>query len=505
MKAKKKKIAGAYGALIIVLVLAFSLFFYFKPMWFNKKPQLIRPMAFNDQFYPGDKTELSREINNYLAQAPLAQIKGVKVLMVPHAGYDYSASVMAAAYKTIIGQKIKRIYLIANSHKNYFSGVALDDSEAWETPLGLIKIDQTKVVALTKASSNIQINRAYQQNDHVIEVQLPFLQTVLGKDFKIIPILFGNTADNAYSELADILIKNLEPGDLIVVSSDMSHYPSAQIANKVDAETLKLIKEKDLTGLISYSQTALTTEPGEETILCGLEAVKTALTLATKLNLTPKILMYKNSGDTLFGDKNKVVGYGAVAFTDNQSGALANGETLNQTEQEILKDIARETIEKYVEDRIIPEFKIKDERLNKIQGAFVTLKKKGELRGCIGETIAAAPLWQVVRDMAIAAATDDNRFNPVAPEELKDLTYEVSVLSVPQAINDWRQIRLGQDGVIVKKGFKSGVFLPQVATETNWTLEEFLSQLCVQKAGLAADCYKNDSAVEISIFQTQVF
>jgi hypothetical protein len=331
------------------------------------------------------------------------------------------------------------------------------------------------------------------------------LQTVLGKDFKIIPILFGNTADNAYSELADILIKNLEPGDLIVVSSDMSHYPPAQIANKVDAETLKLIKEKDLTGLITYSQTALTTEPGEETILCGLEAVKTALTLATKLNLTPQILMYKNSGDTLFGDKNKVVGYGAVAFTDDQSGALASGETLNQTEQEILKDIARETIKKYVQDRVIPEFKIKDERLNKIQGAFVTLKKKGELRGCIGEIIAAAPLWQVVRDMAIAAATDDNRFNPVAPEELKDLTYEVSVLSVPQAINDWRQINLGQDGVIVKKGFKSGVFLPQVATETGWTLEEFLSQLCVQKAGLAADCYKNDSAVEISIFQAQVF
>lgn len=179
---------------------------------------------------------------------------------------------------------------------------------------------------------------------------------------------------------------------------------------------------------------------------------------------------------------------------------------LNKNQQRKLLNIVRESVENFVRQGQIPEFKISDEKLNQKQGAFVTLKINNKLRGCIGQIIPGnKPLWQVVQNMAIAAATDDPRFKPAAKNELDKLDYEISILSVPKKINNWRDIKLGRHGVIVKKGRQSGVFLPQVAGETGWTLEEFLSHLCADKAGLAFDCYKNDPEVELLVFEAQVF
>ncbi|MDP2944325.1 MAG: AmmeMemoRadiSam system protein B [bacterium] len=457
----------------------------------------IRPMAVAGQFYPADRAALERVIKTNLEAAPPVRASGtIKIIIVPHAGYDYSAGVAALAYKALAGQKIQRVYLLGNSHHDYFSGLAVDNHDFWETPLGRVAVDTEKVKELAAASPLLEINNAPHQSEHGLETQVPFLQTVLGSDFKIVPLLFGNTDDNDYEAVAKILAANLVDGDLIVVSSDMSHYPPYEAANKIDRQTLELIKNKDLTGLSEEAKAALSAQINEQTILCGLEAVKTALALAEQLNLEPQVLGYKNSGDTFLGDKNQVVGYGAVIFTSSD---------LNSAEQKILLNIARTSVENYVRNKKISEFEIKDERLKIPQGAFVTLKKNGELRGCIGQIIAINPLWQVVRDMAMAAAAEDNRFYPVAADELARLDYEISVLSRPRLISDWRQIRLGRDGVIVRKGLKSGVFLPQVASESGWTEEKFLSELCAQKAGLAPDCYKNDPEVELSVFQAQIF
>jgi len=167
--------------------------------------------------------------------------------------------------------------------------------------------------------------------------------------------------------------------------------------------------------------------------------------------------------------------------------------------------MAKETVESFVTTGQAPEFDVTDERLKQKQGAFVTLTKNGQLRGCIGQIVPTdEPLWQVVREMAVAACSEDGRFNPVEKSELDELEYEVSVLSAPEAIDDWKKIELGKQGVIIRKGGRSGVFLPQVATETGWTLEEFLGQLCSQKAGLSPSCYK-DKDTEIQIFSAQVF
>jgi len=177
---------------------------------------------------------------------------------------------------------------------------------------------------------------------------------------------------------------------------------------------------------------------------------------------------------------------------------------LNKLEQQELLKIARETVENYVIHGKMPEFDVANGRLNEKQGAFVTLSKDGQLRGCIGQIVPIdEPLWRVVRDMAIAACSEDGRFNPVGKDELRQLEYEISVLSTPEPIDDWRKIKLGEHGVIIKQGGRSGVFLPQVATETCWSLEEFLSELCSQKAGLSPEAYK-DKDTQILTFTAQV-
>ena len=179
---------------------------------------------------------------------------------------------------------------------------------------------------------------------------------------------------------------------------------------------------------------------------------------------------------------------------------------LDEKQKNILLEIARESLEVYVSNGEILDFAINDERLVTKKGAFVTLRENKELRGCIGNIISdKKPLWELVRDMAIAAGTEDPRFSPVCVNDLELLAYEISVLSVPKRCNDWHNIELGKHGVIISKGIYGGIFLPQVAIENNWNLEEFLSQLCSQKAGLASNAYKNDANIELKVFTAQVF
>jgi AmmeMemoRadiSam system protein A len=177
---------------------------------------------------------------------------------------------------------------------------------------------------------------------------------------------------------------------------------------------------------------------------------------------------------------------------------------LNKAQQEQLLKIARQTIESYLSTRKKPDFKITDKDLQEEQGAFVTLHENGQLRGCIGNIIGHQPLWETVRDMAVESATGDPRFSPLTKEELENIAIEISVLTKPERVKSADEIIMGTHGVIVRRGFASGVFLPQVATETGWSKEEFLSSLCSHKAGLPADAWK-DKSTELYIFSAQVF
>ncbi len=477
----------------------------------------IRQPAVAGGFYPANADQLSFKIKEYLKAAEKnlsAAVKEmeIKAVMAPHAGYDFSGPVAAYSYAAIFGQKFDTVIIICNSHTAYFPGIAVDDHDAWQTPLGTVAVDKELAEKIVQASDAIRFNSQVHLADHTLEVQLPFLQTVLSGDFKIVPILFGNTHNKSYEELARALARNLGPDDLIVISTDMSHYPAYDDAVRIDRQTLAAIASGSIPQLEEHIQKVESEGvPNEETLLCGIDGVKAVMTLSQILDWNKiEILHYANSGDVPIGDKDRVVGYGAVAFgkmKNQKSGEKANqiNKALNNEQKKELLRIARQTVETFVRTGQMPEFKVTDKRLAWKEGAFVTLRKNEQLRGCIGQIIPTdKPLWQVVRDMAVAACSQDHRFSPVTEDELPEIDYEVSVLSRPEPIDDWRKIELGKHGVIVKRGFHSGVFLPQVADETGWSREEFLSQLCWQKAGLPPDCYR-DPDTKLEVFTAQVF
>jgi len=468
----------------------------------NNMPIKIRKPAFAGQFYNSNKESLKVQIKKYLEKdGNNLNAENIMAIIVPHAGYDYSGQVAAASYKIIKNKNIKTVFLISNAHATHFNGIAIDDSNIWETPLGKVEVDKEKNAdLLSYLNSYGQYNSEAHTSDHVLEVQIPFLQTVLPEGFKIVPILFGNNGKDDYKKLATGLSKILTVDDLIVISSDMSHYPSYADANIIDKKTLDIIKEKNIIKLDDHIRVNEGIIPNEETLLCGIDAVKTVMELSNLLNWQMDILKYANSGDTDFGDKNNVVGYGALAFFEK----INNNKELSAEQQNELLEIAKRTVKSYILNNTIPVFKINDKRLNIKEGAFVTLHKNGQLRGCIGQIIPNEdPLWKVVQNMAIEAASQDPRFKPLNKDELNEIDYEVSVLSSPQKISDWRNIELGRHGVIIKNGWHSGVFLPQVAEETNWDLKTFLEELSSQKAGLPPDSYK-DKDTEIFTFTAQV-
>ncbi len=474
----------------------------------------VRSAAVAGQFYSGDSKELRDMISGYLAGAgAYTGILSPRALLSPHAGYVYSGAVAAYSYAALTGLPVKTVVLIGNSHSDYFSGIAVDDRGAWKTPLGKVPVDQELADRLVNFDRIISYNSEVHNFDHTLEVQLPFLQSVLPQGFRIVPVVFGNTGDNAYLKLADALDEFLGEGDIIVVSSDLSHYPSYDDANTVDRQTLEVMAALDTEKFDIYQKKAIQQRvPNEQTLCCGVDGIKTVMALAAKRHWRSELLKYANSGDTPDGDKNRVVGYGAMVFGPEgkniENPAVENAEQglLAGPERTELLMIARQTVEAAAKSEKIPDFTIDGERLNRQGGVFVTLHMNGKLRGCIGQIIPSGePLWQVVRNMAAAAAMEDPRFSPVSENELDAIKYEISVLSVPEALGDWRKIELGRHGVIVRKGAQSGVFLPQVATETGWNREELLAHLCQDKAGLPADSYKSDPDTRLEIFTAQVF
>jgi len=241
------------------------------------------------------------------------------------------------------------------------------------------------------------------------------------------------------------------------------------------------------------------------TSLCGWPAVLSLLYI-TENDPSIKIIHidYQNSGDAL-SDKSRVVGYNAIIFTQKKQHHMSdNTFVFNEKEKRELLQIARETIQEYLANRKvlkINEAEIPD-AMKTPCGAFVTLHKNGELRGCIGRFVANEPLYSVVQQMAIAAATEDSRFQSVTKDELEEIDIEISVLTPLKKIESIDEIEMGRHGIYIKKGFASGTFLPQVAIETGWTKEEFLGYCARNKAGIGWDGWKD---ADIFTYEAFVF
>jgi len=463
--------------------------------------QIVRPPAVAGAFYPDDKTQLNKILTSLINQSEKISAEGkLRILLVPHAGIQYSGPTAAAGFKQIKNQDYRRVIILGASHRAWFDHAAVFAKGAWETPLGKVEIDQDLAVNLIN-ESNILTDNSSHQEEHSLEVELIFLQKVL-KNFKIVPILVSQTDENLINDLSQKIAQNFNEQTLLVISTDLSHYPPYEIAKKVDSQTIEAILSGEEE---KFSQTIQDLEnasyPNLQTACCGHEAVRIGLKIGQLLKVNWQKIKYENSGDTA-GEKSQVVGYAALAgFSKNLS---TSAEYLDENAQKEALEIARKTLEEYLTSGKILEINPKNSSLLKNLGAFVTLRKNGELRGCIGEFEPKEPLYKVIQRMAAAAATEDPRFPPVSASELRDIKIEISVMTPKRKIENWKEVELGKHGVVVQKGLHTGTFLPQVATETGWSLEEFLSQLCWQKAGLPPDCYK-DPSTNLYIFEAQVF
>lgn len=464
-----------------------------------------RKPAYSGSFYPGDKKELETMIKSYMDKAILPDLQGeITGIIVPHAGYIFSGPVAAYGYNAIKGKDIKTVIILAQSHRFALDYAAVYDKGSFLTPLGEVKINEALAEKIIKSNNLFKPDAKPHSEEHSIEVQVPFLQEAL-KDFTIVPVLLGPFDANDCESIGKSIAEALkgEKNYVIVISTDLSHYPGYEDEKKIDTEILNKIAGMNIKELIKADKEIMEKGYNEEACtVCGLSAVCAGIACLKDLSVSKAIILKSaNSGDTEAGSKDRVVGYGAVAF-------IKKGDkmefTIDDKAKKELLGIARKSIESYLETGKPKDFKPESKILYDKCAAFVTLREKGELRGCIGHLVAMEPLHETVRDMAIAAAFSDPRFSPVTKEELKDIKIEISVLSPLTRIKDAKEIVMGKHGVIVKKSGRSGVFLPQVATETGWTKEQFLNELCSQKAGLPEDAWK-DKDTELYVFTVVLF
>lgn len=460
------------------------------------------PVAARIGFYPLERNQLFSQLNHFFSSVPEIEVEGkIKVLVVPHAGYPYSGEIAASAFTLLKGKKTSLVVLVGSAHRAFVRGAAIDGVDYYLTPLGRVKVNKEAAEEIANSGSFIYFDSTAHAQEHSIEVQLPFLQLILG-DFEIVPIVMGDYSTTYVSDLAGAVARVASDDRCVfVASSDLSHYHPSEVARKMDLQALELIRELN-------QQTLYKKINSGEVELCGAGAVLVSMDLARRLDAKEvKVLKYANSGD-ITGDKAAVVGYAAVCFaskctSQKHEQELRNEQWLSKEAEKELLGIARKTLDIYFETGKTPDFKVENEVLSQHFGAFVTLKVNHELRGCIGEVEAAEPLYKVVSRMALASALNDPRFNPLRPEELGRVTIEISVLSPFEKIGSIGEIEVGRHGLFVRRGPWSGLLLPQVAVEYNWTKEEFLQQTCL-KAGLEPDAWKEEDC-EIYRFSAQVF
>ncbi|MCK5081487.1 MAG: AmmeMemoRadiSam system protein B [Candidatus Omnitrophica bacterium] len=455
------------------------------------------------QFYDANPKRLSAHIDKFFSEATnKPSDRDIDILIAPHAGYVYSGGVAAYGFKAASQQKFKTILVLAPSHHVGFDGISIWEEGGFQTPLGVAEVDAEFAKKLIAANKDFYFEPRAFQSEHSLEVEIPFIQKTF-QDFKIVPIIFGQTSFGLLEDFATVL-RNLigtRKDVLIVVSTDLSHYHDGASALKMDRRTIDAVKNLKIEQL--WKECQLRTME-----MCGFVPVTAALLYAKQKGLTEvDVLRYAHSGD-VSGDNNRVVGYTSIVIYGNDGKGKKSGDdigALTLQHKKRLIDIARKTVEEYVTTGKKLDIEETDARLLEEEGAFVTIHKKSYLRGCIGNIIGRKPLYLTVRDMAVAASSQDPRFPPVKSEELGDIDIEISVLSKPRVIKDVGEIELGTHGVIVSQGpWHQGVFLPQVANDTGWSKEEFLSQLCSQKAHLPRDAWK-DPKTKIEIFTANVF
>ncbi len=477
----------------------------------------IREPAVAGKFYSESATKLKLAVTNFLQDATPANVKKPVAIIVPHAGYIFSGQICADAFAQVRHQKYDVIVILGTNHTSPgLQGIALYPGSGFRTPLGTVPVEKSIIASILKEDpTDCVLDKAPHQSEHSIEVIVPFIQVVFPKA-KIVPVIVSSPDINTCTRFGQVLAKVLKDKNaLIVASSDLSHYPSYQDANIVDRGTLTAITGLDPAKFRKTIQTNRDKNiPNLGTSACGEAPITIAMAAAKSLGATRGVIIsYANSGDVSVGERSRVVGYGAVVLTADdktkdfmtgagQPAAASSNGTLTSSDKRYLLTFARETISRIFSTDTAPLARPSFAILREPRGAFVTLKKHGELRGCIGHMMEDEPLAKIVGTMAIQAAFNDRRFNPLTADELKDIEIEISVLTPMKQVGGYSDILVGRDGVFLTKDGRSAVFLPQVATEQHWSRDIMLDNLC-RKAGLDSGCWKKGA--QFLTFQAIVF
>jgi len=481
----------------------------------TRKEPVVRPATQANRFYTGDAKELSEEVDSLLAlHRGETEYRDVAALIVPHAGYYFSGNVAAAAYMAVPKDKqYKRIFLLGPSHHEWLDGASVNtEADYYATPLGQVKVDRETAVALMAADSVFRYEPKAHDREHCLEVQLPFLQRRFGNGKStqtsedsvppIVPIIISTNDFQKLKRIAEALKPYLTDENLFIVSSDFSHYPKYEDACKVDALTGKAVESGDVEQFIAaLEENARSGVLGLSTSACGELAIVTLLMMIDS-TYEVKHLMYQNSGDADESDHSRVVGYHAFAIVRNGQTRTDADFSLSDEEKRMLKEIAMTSIKDSLDGKPISHHSPLTSHLSEKCGAFVSLHKHGRLRGCIGHFSEDMPLHEIVAEMARAAAFEDPRFMPVTADELADIDIEISVLTPMRRIQSLDEFELHRHGIYIRKGYRSGTYLPQVADEVNWTKEEFVSHCAQDKAGIGWDGWKD---AELYVYEAIVF
>ncbi len=473
------------------------------------------------QFYPGQPDQLNREISHFLdTDVKLRNPGRLQALVVPHAGYAFSGNTAGKAFSLCRNAPgIRRVAVLAPSHRVGLRGASVGNYSAFSTPLGNMEVDTAVCAELTAASSLINTDTQPHRFEHALEVQLPFIQHLL-PEAQLIPLVCGDMDVTDIRRLANALTAYLlRPDTLIVVSSDFTHYGSSfgfmpfrnnvpERVRELDMGAIEQISSKDLDGFKAYiSKTGAT--------ICGRIpiAVLLAMLEQTDSRFAVETVDYTSSG-LITGDFDHTVSYAALAVLDtaetDTSGPARENEqrrqdtALSADDKQYMLRLAREVISAVVQGRDRPEPATEElsETLQQPGAVFVTLRKDGQLRGCIGNLQATEPLYRNVIDNAINAAFSDPRFSPLSGEELSRTTIEISYLTPARTVSGPDEIEVGRHGIILKKGPAQAVFLPQVASEQGWDLETTLDHLAL-KAGLPQKGWRQGA--EFQVFEAVVF
>ncbi len=429
----------------------------------------VRPAAVAGAFYPGDPRQLAADLDELLGgvESFEPRLAWPKALVVPHAGYIYSGAIAARAYDELRGARgaVRRVVLLGPVHRVPVGGLALPSADAFATPLGTIAVDADARRELAGLAQVVQSEPAHAM-EHSLEVQLPFLQRMLG-EFSLVPFAVGDTTVDQVAEVIDRLWGGRET--LFVISTDMSHYHPYEVASRMDSDTARRIEA--FATNIDHQQA------------CGATPLNGFLRVAQAKGLTMRKLGVCNSGDTA-GGKGRVVGYASFALDEPDAvDANAAGRALI--------GIARAAIARRLGTATSSAALTDAPWLRQPGATFVTLKLDGELRGCIGSLEAHRPLAEDVAANAEAAAFRDPRFPALSAAEWPRCEVEVSLLSAPKPIafadeaELLEKIQPGEDGLILEHAGRRGTFLPQV-WESIPDKRAFLGEL-VKKAGLPAD------------------